>query len=154
MAEPITIGTLVASALGMAAEAALKSSVGEAAKEAYQALKGKITKWTGTDLDLLEKEPASKGRQTIVAENLDRQSEGDQAEMRDLAQRLIAMLKEEALKEEGGVALDVDYLEAMEVQLGNISVVGGVTGARFRDARISGAFRIGDIKAGGPSGKI
>jgi hypothetical protein len=41
MVEPVTIGALVVSALGMAGEAALKGSVGEAAKEAYQALKEK-----------------------------------------------------------------------------------------------------------------
>jgi hypothetical protein len=148
MVEPVTIGALVVSALGMAGEAALKGSVGEAAKEAYQALKEKIATWIGTDLDILEKEPASKEHQTILAEILDRQPESDQKELRDLAGRLITTLKQSSV-----VGLDVSYLEAMEVQLGNITVTEGATGARFRDARISGTFRTGTIEVGPPLGK-
>jgi hypothetical protein len=133
MVEPVTLGAVVASALAMAAEAALKGSVGEAAKEAYQALKGKIAEWTGYDVDLLEKDPASKGRQTVVAEKLDRQSEADKAEMRDLALRLI-----ESLKHDSGAALDIGYLEATEVELGNITVGRGAQSAIWlREAKLS-----------------
>ena len=66
--QPVTLGALVASALAMGAEAAMKGAVGEAGKEAYQTLKRKIAQWAGQDLDLLEIDPASKGRQTVVAE--------------------------------------------------------------------------------------
>jgi hypothetical protein len=77
MAEPVSIGVLAASVLSMVAEAGLKGSVSEAAKEAYQALRAKIVHWSGADLDLLEKEPTSKGRQAIIAESLDRQTKPD-----------------------------------------------------------------------------
>jgi hypothetical protein len=149
MVDPVTIGALAASALSMAAEAALKGLVGEAAKEAYQALRAKVAGWLGDDLDALEKEPASKGRQLTIAEALDRQLESDQAEVRTLAQRLVA-----TLREGGNIGLDVGHLEAMEVQLGNIKVGGaGSTGARFHDAEIRGAFKTGDIEVETPPGK-
>ena len=150
MVEPVTLGALVASALAMGAEAAMKGAVGEAGKEAYQTLKRKIAQWAGQDLDLLEIDPASKGRQTVVAEKIDHQSEADKAEMRELAQRLI-----KTLKNERGAALDIGYLEATEVELGNIKVgVGAAQDAvRLREAKLTGALRTGDIEVGIPSGK-
>ena len=45
MLDPVTVGSLVAGALGMAADAALKGAVGEAVKDGYQALKEKVSHW-------------------------------------------------------------------------------------------------------------
>ena len=59
MADPITIGALVATALSMAAEATLKGAVGEAAKDAYKKLKDAVARWTGNDVEALEKNPTS-----------------------------------------------------------------------------------------------
>ena len=42
MSDPVTIGALAASALAMAADAALKGAVGEAVKDGYKVLKEKI----------------------------------------------------------------------------------------------------------------
>ena len=43
MVEPVTIGSLVVGALVLAAEAVVKTSVGEAVKDAYSALKARIS---------------------------------------------------------------------------------------------------------------
>jgi len=112
MADPVTIGVLTASALAMAGEAALKGAVGEAAKDAYKALKNRVARWAGSDVEALEKTPASQARRAVVAEVVDSQSEEEQAAVRALAQQLVA-----ALKRSGPVGLDVGRLEAMEVQL-------------------------------------
>jgi hypothetical protein len=45
MSDPVTIGTLAASVLAMAAEAVFKSSVGEVVKDAYKNLKERIEAW-------------------------------------------------------------------------------------------------------------
>jgi hypothetical protein len=42
MVDPVTVGSLVAGALGMTAEALLKGAVGEAVKDGYNALKEKV----------------------------------------------------------------------------------------------------------------
>ena len=55
MADPVTIGVLTASALAMAGEAALKGAVGEAAKDAYKALKNRVARWAGSDVEALER---------------------------------------------------------------------------------------------------
>jgi hypothetical protein len=61
MSDPVTIGVLVASALAMAAEAVVKTGVGEVVKDAYHALKAKIAAWCGSDVEALADEPTSKG---------------------------------------------------------------------------------------------
>jgi hypothetical protein len=147
MADPATIGALAASALAMAGEAALKSAVGEAVKDAYKALKGRVAKWAGSDVEALERTPASAARRAVVAEVIDNQSGEEQAALHVLAHELVA-----ALKRGGTIGLDIGRLEAIEVQLGDITVREG-TGARMEEVRVQGTFSTGNITVGGPAKK-
>ena len=103
MGDPVTIGVLASTALSMAAEAAVKGTVGEAAKEAYKTLKSRVARWAGADVEALEKAPASGGRRSVVAEAVDAQPADEQAVVGALAEQLIA-----ALKRAGGVGTFVD----------------------------------------------
>jgi hypothetical protein len=153
MTDPVTVGTLAATALAMAAEAVLKGAVGEAIKDAYKALKTKISHWAGADVEALERTPASTARQSVVAEAVDVQAAEEQALVKALAAELVAALKTEAKKSEGGpVGLDVGKLEALEVQLGAITVTQG-TGVRMNEVKATGAFKAGPINVGSPPGK-
>jgi hypothetical protein len=147
--EPMTIGALVASTLGIAGEALLKGGLSEAAKDGYKVLKGIVASWAGSDVEALEKTPGSAPRRAVVAEAIDARTANEQATARALAQRLIA-----ALKEAGGgpVGLDVGRLDALAVELGNITVTEG-TGARIEDARVLGTFKTGNIDVGEPQPK-
>jgi hypothetical protein len=147
MADPITIGVLTASALAMAGEATLKGAVGEAAKDAYKALKSRVAQWAGIDVEALEQTPTSQARRAVVAEVVDSQSGDEQAAVRVLAEQLLA-----ALKRSGPVGLDIGQLEAMEVQLGDITVTEG-SGARFKEVRAEGTFSVGNISVGDNSKK-
>jgi hypothetical protein len=147
MADPVTIGVLTASALAMGGEAALKGAVGEAAKDAYKALKSRVAQWAGSDVEALEMTPTSQARRAVVAEVVDSQSGNEQGALRVLAQQLLA-----ALKRSGPVGLDIGLLEAMEVQLGDITVTEG-TGARFKEVRVDGTFSAGNISVGDNSKK-
>jgi len=147
MADPVTIGAFAASALAMAGEAALKGAVGEAVKDAYKDLKSRVAKWAGSDVEALEKTPASLARRAVVAEVIDNQSEEEQAALHVLAHELVA-----ALKRSGAIGLDVGRLEAREVQLGDITVREG-TGARMDEVRVQGTFSTGNITVGGPAKK-
>jgi hypothetical protein len=143
------IGTLVATALSMAADAALKGAVGEAFKDAYKALKEQVAQWAAGDVEALAKTPTSASRQGVIAEIVDAQPQDDQDAVRALAETLVARLKDNA----PAIGLDVRRLEALEVQLGTISVEKG-TGARFEDIKLAGTFRTGDIVLGTPPGKL
>jgi len=148
MADPITVGLFVSWALGLAGEAIIKGAAGEAVKDAYHALKTKLSLWVAGDVGELEKTPDSKTRQAVIAEAVDRLPQEDQGLLRELAQVLAAALKAQAPT----IGLDIARLNAAEVQLGNIVVTEGI-GARVQEAQLSGVFRAGDISVGTPPGK-
>jgi hypothetical protein len=143
----MTVGSLVAGALSMAAEAVLKGAVGEAVKNGYKALKEKVSHWASSEVAALEKTPDSIGRQTVIAEIIDAQSEEDRKSLRVLAEALVAKLKECA----PAIGLDIGRLTALEVQLGNITVTSGI-GARIKEANVE-TLKTGDISVGDPPGK-
>ena len=147
MVDPVTVGSLVAGALGMAADAALKGAVGEAVKDGYHALKDKVSHWASGDVAALEAVPSSKGRQAVVAEIIDAQSDDDKQALRILAETLVARLKDSA----PAIGLDIGRLTALETQLGNITATGGI-GVRIGEANV-GTFKAGDISVGTRSEK-
>jgi len=147
MTDPVSIGTLAASAMGMAAEAALKGLTGEAAKDAYKALRTRIGKWVNNDVEALERDPSSKGRQAVIAEVLDRQAADDLEDVKRLTKMLIGTLTAAR-----NIGLNVGILEALEVQIGNITVSNGI-GAQISTANIHGTFNVGDIVVDDPPGK-
>jgi hypothetical protein len=146
--DPISVGTFVSWALGLAGEEILKGTVGEAVKDAYAALKAKVAGWAGGDVDSLEKSPASPARQAVIAETIDGLSADDQAKLHALAQALADRLKETG----GPVGIDMTRLTATEVKVSKLSVASGV-GAVLTDATVSGAVSAGDIVVGAPPGK-
>jgi hypothetical protein len=131
----------------MTAETALKGAVGEAVKDGYKALKEKVSHWAPSEVAALEANPSSNGRQIIVAEIIDAQSEDDRSALRALAEALVIKLKENA----PAIGLDVGRLTALEVELGNITVSNGV-GARIAEVNVE-IFKTGDISVGDRSGK-
>lgn len=147
MVDPVTVGSLVAGALSMTAEEVLKGAVGEAVKDGYKALKEKVSHWASGEVTALEATPRSIGRQTVIAEIIDAQSEEDRKSLRELAEALVAKLKECA----PAIGLDIGRLTALEAQLGNLSVTSGI-GARITEANV-GTFKTGDISVGDPSRK-
>ena len=60
MVDPVTVGGLVASALGMAGDAIVKGAVGEAVKDIYKALNS-ILASAGPEVEAMEKAPTSPG---------------------------------------------------------------------------------------------
>ena len=127
MTDPVTVGTLVVGAFSLGGEAIVKSAVGEAVKDAYKALKTKMSIWAANDVGELEKTPVSNTRKAVIVEAIDRLSQEDQEVLRDLAQMLTGKLKEQAPM----IGLDVGRLDALEIQLGNITVTQGI-GARIQ----------------------
>jgi hypothetical protein len=149
MPDPITVGLLVGWALKLGAEAVVKSAVGEAVKDAYAALKNKLSVWAGGDVAALEKQPNSSARQAVITEIVDSLSAADQASLRSLAQVLTNELEKQAPKI---IGLDVGRLKALQVEFGNIAVTEG-TGVRIQEADVEGTFKTGEISVGPSLGK-
>lgn len=150
MSDPITLGSLVAWVLAMAGEAAVKGAVGEAAKNAYQALKEKIRPWAGGRIEALEKAPASAAEQAILAKEVDQRSVTDKEDIQTLATKLIEALENQ--ERSGPIGLDLGTLKAVRVQLGAITVTEGI-GARINKVDTPGGFTTGPITVGNLPGK-
>jgi hypothetical protein len=147
MSDPVTIGVLAASALSMAAEAVVKSSVGEVVKDAYKALKEKVSSWVASDVDALERTPTSTSRQAVIAEEIDRQSTEDRADIQKLAIALNEALRNAARS--GPIGIDIGRLEAGRVQLAAVNVTEGV-GLRADEVKTPGDFTTGPLNVGKP----
>src|SRR4051794_37101202 len=104
-----TAGTFVAWALGLGGEAIVKGAVGEAVKDAYQALKARVSRWAAADVEALEKTPNSNTRQAVIAETVNQLSRENQESLRDLAQALAGKLKQQA----PAIGMDVGRLDAL-----------------------------------------
>lgn len=95
MPDPITIGALVASALGAGAAEAGKVVLGQAAREAYDKLKSATGTVLGPALAMFEKTPDSDDLAAGIAEAVAGQSAQVQAELGQLAETLRAALAAE-----------------------------------------------------------
>jgi hypothetical protein len=149
MTDPITVGSLAAAAIAMAAEGAAKGFFGEAAKDAYIALKSRISRWASGHIDALEKSPTSKARQAVLAELIDAQPINEQGTIRQLAEALVQEIEK---KRDAPVGVDIGRLRALGAELRNITSSAGV-GVRIAEADIEGTFRVDQVQVGTNPGK-
>lgn len=124
MADPLSVGSLAAAALAIAAEATLKGVVGEAVKDAYQTLKAKVATWASSDVDALEKMPGSSGRKLVVAEAIDGRAVPERAQVEQLAHRLLSEISKTDAPPATG--FDIGYLKARAIDLEGMTVVNGI----------------------------
>lgn len=87
MVEPVTTGALVAAALTAAAPIIGKDVVGQAAKDAYAALKSRLSAFMARDVERLEDSPTG-ARGAVIAEEVEAQPDPEKAELRALAETL------------------------------------------------------------------
>jgi hypothetical protein len=151
MNDPVTIGTLAASALAMAMEALGKGVLGDDAKDAFYSLKDKIVQWASSDVAALETTPMSEARKAVVAEGIEQRSPEDEESVRVLAVALIEALARDVRKVPIGI--DIGRLEAMRVQLEPITVLEGGADFLAVEVRTLGDFTTGAINVGSLSGK-
>jgi len=150
MSDPVTVGGVVVTALTMAAETMVKTSVGEAAKDAYKALKTKVAAWAGPSAELLEQVPDSPKVQAVVAAAVDAQSAEDRTDVERLAAALLDALEER--DRQGPIGIDIGRLHAARVSLGRITVTDG-TGFRAAEVNTPGTFSLDEVNVGAAPGK-
>jgi hypothetical protein len=142
VSDPVTIGLLVANAMGIAGKAALDGAVGAAVKDLYGQLKTHVAALAHHDVEALEKAPTSVARQAALAEVLDAQDPVALRDLLPLAQRLLAELERAA-----PVGVDIGHLKAMNVRLADIEVSAGV-GFRADRVEAEGDFTLERLTAG------
>ena len=95
MPDPITVGALVAAALGAGAAEAGKAVLGQAARDAYDKLKSAAGAVLGPALAMFEKKPDSDDLAAGIAEAVAAQPAQVQAELGQLAEAVRAALAAE-----------------------------------------------------------
>jgi hypothetical protein len=146
LADPITIGELVATAMSTVAEIMFKTSVEEGVKDAYKALKEAVANWVGKDVEELEKKPGSAARKAVIAEGINDRSPEDVDKIRSLLSTLIVRMKRNA-----PVGIDIKRLTALEADFSNLDVRSG-TGVIIDDANVD-VFKAPNMKIGHTPGK-
>jgi len=104
----------------MASEAALQDVAGEAAQDAYEALKKKVSCRAAFDVHALERNPTSAARRAVIAEAVDQLPEVEKISVKTLATELTDALKMSATQ--GPIGIDVRRIEAERVKLEGIGV--------------------------------
>ena len=145
MPDVATIGSMVALAMSMAAEAALKGTVTEAVKDAYKALKGRLIPIAEIDVRALESTPDSAARQGVIAELVNHLPEPQLDQLKPLVEHLAAALKRDA--GDGPVGLDIGTLEGANLILDSLRVHAG-TGMRADKVTLTGDLKIGPMEVG------
>ncbi len=140
----------IVTALATGAVAALPSLAGTAISDGYQSLKQWIiAKYATVDLDLLEKQPASKSRQGVVEEELTAAQADKDAHLIQLAQRMLDVIASQAPAAAQTIGIDLADIRAGSLKLSDILAQGSgaVTGAKIKGATIAGALEISGVRA-------
>ena len=114
MADPSTIGGMVSRVF---AEATLQV---EASKDAYKALKKKLSCRAASDVFALERNPGSAARRAVIAEAVDQLPEDEKISVKTLAAELAEALGTNV--GQGPVAIDVRRVAADRTTLEGIDV--------------------------------
>jgi hypothetical protein len=150
MADPITIGALVAGALALGSEA-LKGVVGEAAKDAYGKLKGVLARTFPSLTSSLAEKPESKARADALAEEIDGLNNQDKRALEAVAQELLKQLhSDEEARRTVGAKIDILVSEGL-LKIGNIEASGNATGLEAKEIR-GQTVEVGNISARGSRG--
>jgi hypothetical protein len=144
--DPISI---IVMALVSGAAAALKPTTEQAIKDAYVGLKGLIQRKFGhVDVAVLETDPASKKRQAVVQEDLEKAGAGQDAELLREAKALLDTIQTHAPDVPKAVGLDLQDIKGASLTAERILAEGpNATGVRVKGADIQGDIRFSDITA-------
>ena len=143
--DPIT--TAIVSSLSAGAAFVGKEAATEGIKDAYAGLKAWIQHhYSGVSVEQLEKQPASKACQEVVAEDLERDNVFEDGELVNLAQTLVDLIRMQAPDVARSIGVDLGMLDQANVTFGNVLATGGATGVKV-DKVTGGSLHFGDVAA-------
>jgi len=143
--DPLSI---IVTALATGAAAGLKPKAEQAVKDAYEGIKTLIQRKYGTvDLEMLEVDPASKSRQDVVREGLEKDLAGGDAEILGPAKTLLDVIQKQAPEAAEAMGVDLEEIRGASLQIEEILSSG--PGVKIKKAEIAGDIKIKGVRAGG-----
>ncbi|TAK08151.1 MAG: hypothetical protein EPO39_05055 [Candidatus Manganitrophaceae bacterium] len=145
--DPIS---MIVTALATGAAAGLKPTAAKIIQDAYAGIKALIQRKYGeTSVALLEKDPASKARRSVVQEELEKADAGSDPEMLAQAKALLDAVRQHAPETAGQIGVDLEEIKGASLRISDILAAG--VGVKVRKAEIAGDIEIKGVRAGGAS---
>ena len=142
--------TSLVTALAAGAAAALKSTVEQAVKDSYAALKKLILrKCTQVQVDQLEINPNSKNRRGVIAEELKVAGADADAEVLQLAQALLDAIRSRTPETAASTGVEIKDIEAASLAIRRVIATG--TGVKIEKGTFDD-ITIEDVQAGNRGG--
>jgi hypothetical protein len=146
-----SVTTAIVAALSSGGTFVLKGVATEAIKSTYAALKARIlTRSPAADVSVaqLEQQPASKARQEVVGEDLERAGAFTDPELVMLAQAVVVLIQQQPTDVARSIGVDVGELDQANVTFGKVVAGKDATGVKI--AKVAGgSLEFGDVTASG-----
>lgn len=144
--DPISI---IVTALAAGAATVLKPMTEQAIKDAYAGIKALIRRKYGhVDFAILEADPASKARQAVVKEGLEKTGTGQDEEVLRKAKFLLDVIQAHASDVPKAVGLDLEDIKGASLSAEHILAEGShATGVKVKGGDIQGDIAFRDVIA-------
>jgi hypothetical protein len=140
----------IVTALAAGATAALQSTVEQAVKDGYAALKGLIQrKYARVNVEQLEANPSSKSRRGVMEEDLRAVGADQDAEVLQHAQALLEAIQRQA-PEAAAIGVDLKEIEGASLAIRQVIATG--PGVKVEQGKFSGDITIEGVQAGHQGG--
>ncbi len=144
--EPITT---IVTALALGAAAGSKSVAEKAVKESYEGLKALIQKYYQTiDIKLLEQQPESEARQSVLIEDLTKLKAEQNQEILEKAKVLIDSIQNLSEPEMPAIGVRMENLKGLNLNIEDINATSTGIGVDIKEAEIQGDITIKEVSAG------
>ncbi len=143
--DPIS---MIVTALATGAAAGLKPTAAKVIQDAYVGIKALIQRKVGeTSVALLEQNPASAARRSVVKEELERTDAGGDSELLTQAKAVLDAVRQHAPEAAGKIGVDLEEIKGASLRISDIIAAGA--GVKVRKAEIAGDIEIKGVRAGG-----
>ena len=143
--DPISI---IVTALAAGAAAGLKPTAEKVIQDAYAAIKALILRKYGEmGVGLLERDPASPAKRSVVKEELEKTDAGNDNEVLAQAKVVLDAVQKHAPETAGKIGVELEEIRGASLKISDIIASGG--GVKVRRAEITGDIEIKGVRAGG-----
>jgi hypothetical protein len=138
--------TSIVTALAAGAATALQSTVEQAVKERYTALKGLMQrKYAQVNMDQLEANPSSKNRRGVIEEDLKSVGADQDPEVLQKAHHLLEAIQRRGSEAAAAIGVDLKDIEGAALAIRQVTATGA--GVKVEHAKLSGDTTIEDVRA-------